>query len=74
MVTEQHHIDYQLVGLEDEGEDGEDDGEGSYAAYEDGELSFDYRHDVRGQNVFSTAKNPMEVSIGQSAFAVVSSF
>ncbi|KAI4375221.1 hypothetical protein MLD38_013118 [Melastoma candidum] len=61
MITEQHHIDYHLVELEDEADNGEDDKEDAYGGTEDGELSFDYRQDVRGQNVFSTAKNEMEV-------------
>lgn len=63
MVTEEQHIDYQFSGLEDDGEDGEDDGADVYEAKLDGELSFDYRQDTRGLNVVSQLKNSMEVSI-----------
>ncbi|KAI6700875.1 hypothetical protein NL676_015199 [Syzygium grande] len=60
-VTEEQHIDYQFSGLEDDGEDGEDDGADVYDAREDGESSFDYRQDSRGLNVVSQSKNSMEV-------------
>jgi hypothetical protein len=39
-VSEQHHIDFQFSGLE---EDYGDDGENSYNPNDDGELSFDKR-------------------------------
>ncbi|XP_056169753.1 uncharacterized protein At2g33490 isoform X2 [Syzygium oleosum] len=61
MVTEEQHIDYQFSGLEDDGEDGEDDGADIYDAKQDGESSFDYRQDSRGRNVVSQSKNSMEV-------------
>ncbi|KAF8013087.1 hypothetical protein BT93_I1073 [Corymbia citriodora subsp. variegata] len=61
MVTKEQHIDYQFSGLEDDGEDGEDDGAYVYEAKQDGESSFDYRQDSRGLNVVSQLKNSMEV-------------
>lgn len=63
MVTEEQRIDYQFSGLEDDGEDGEDDGADVCDAREDGESSFDYRQDSWGLNVVSQSKNSMEVSI-----------
>ncbi|KAK3412969.1 hypothetical protein EUGRSUZ_I01619 [Eucalyptus grandis] len=61
MVTEEQHIDYQFSGLEDDGEDGEDDGADVYEAKLDGESSFDYRQDTRGLSMVSQLKNSMEV-------------
>lgn len=62
-VTEQQHIDYQFSGLEDDDvEDGEDDGENSYSAYDAGELSFDYRRTRHGPDGVSSSSS-VEVSI-----------
>ncbi|GAV91150.1 BAR domain-containing protein [Cephalotus follicularis] len=62
VIAEQHHIDYQFCGLEDD--DGEaakgDDGDGDDAS-EDGELSFDYRRNKPGLDAVSTSRNSMEV-------------
>ncbi|KAF5456975.1 hypothetical protein F2P56_021117 [Juglans regia] len=70
-ITEQHHIDYQLSGLEDDdgedGEDGEDDGENSYSANDTGELSFEYRSNKQGLDGVSMSKTSMEVDeVGRS--------
>lgn len=46
--------------MEDDDDDG---GEDAYGFNNDGELSFDYRQDGRGQNVVPAAKNSMEVSV-----------
>lgn len=57
-VTEQHHIDYQFCGLED------DDGEGGEIAYDpnkDVELSFDYRANEKEFDITSASRNSMEV-------------
>ncbi|KAI4339649.1 hypothetical protein MLD38_024566 [Melastoma candidum] len=69
VITEQHHIDYRLDNLEDEGDDG---GEDAYGYNNVGELSFDYRQDVQRQNVVPASKNLMEVddiSLSYSRFA-----
>lgn len=63
MVTEQQHIDYQFAGLEDDGEDGEDDGVNGYDTNEDRELSFDYRVNKEGIDVVSVSRDSMEVRI-----------
>lgn len=64
LVTEQHHIEYQFSGLEDnDGEDGEDDGENGNDANAYGELSFDYRPHKQGLDVVPTSRNSMEVRI-----------
>ncbi|CAN0870123.1 Uncharacterized protein At2g33490 [Linum grandiflorum] len=62
LVTEQHHIDYQFSGLEDDGSrgDAEDDGETIDDTNEEGELSFDYRVN-KTQHETSTSRNSMEV-------------
>lgn len=60
LIAERQHIDYQFSGLENnEGEDGED----SYDANEEGELSFDYRDNKQGLDVVSTSRNSMDVRI-----------
>ncbi|KAI3417952.1 uncharacterized protein J3R85_014087 [Psidium guajava] len=61
MVTEEQHIDYQFGGLEDDGEDGEDDSADVSDAKQDGESSFDYRQDTQGLNAVWQSKNSMEV-------------
>lgn len=59
LVTEQQHIDYHFSGLEDDGEDGEE--ESIYDSKDEGELSFDYRKNMVGVDV-SVSRNSMEVS------------
>ncbi|KAM6562605.1 hypothetical protein CsatB_022603 [Cannabis sativa] len=67
-VTEQQHIDYHFVGLEDDdlddyddyNDDHDDDDDGSYDSNDDGELSFDYGQNDQEQDV-STSRNSMEV-------------
>ncbi|KAG7981570.1 hypothetical protein I3843_04G002800 [Carya illinoinensis] len=72
-ITEQHHIDYQFSGLEDDdGEDGEDDGENSYSANDAGELSFDYRANKQGLDGVSMSKTSMEVDEVGRSFAQAS--
>ncbi|KAM2203709.1 hypothetical protein ACFX1S_023442 [Malus domestica] len=66
LVTEEHHIEYQFSGLEDDGgddggDDVEDNGENSYDPTEDGELSFNYRSSKQGIDVTSASRNSMEV-------------
>ena len=57
-VTEQHHIEYQFSGLEDnDGEDGDNGNE----ANEYGELSFDYRRNKQGLDFVQTSRHSMEV-------------
>lgn len=71
LVTERQHIDYQFSGLEDDdGEEGDDDD--GYDANDDGELSFDYGQNDRGQDV-STSRNSMELDQVDHAFAPASS-
>ncbi|XP_062110736.1 uncharacterized protein At2g33490 [Humulus lupulus] len=69
LVTEQQHIDYHFVGLEDDDLDDyddynddrdDDDDDGSYDSNDDGELSFDYGQNDQEQDV-STSRNSMEV-------------
>ena len=68
LVTEQQHIDYHFVGLEDDYVDDydndnyehDDDDEDSYDSNDDGELSFDYGQNDQEQDV-STSRNSMEV-------------
>ncbi|KAL6011719.1 hypothetical protein ACLOJK_002183 [Asimina triloba] len=71
LVTEQQHIDYQFIGLEDEdAEDGDDDyGDDTN---DDGELSFDYGHNDHGQDAISTSRNSMEVDQVDLSSAAVS--
>ncbi|KAK4603188.1 hypothetical protein RGQ29_011946 [Quercus rubra] len=57
-ATEQHHIDYQFSGLE---EDYVDDGENSYNPNDDGELSFNCRPNMQGLDGVSMSRNSMEV-------------
>ncbi|KAK7267210.1 hypothetical protein RIF29_19875 [Crotalaria pallida] len=62
LVTEQHHIDYQLSGLEEDFDDGgPNDGENDYEASDGGELSFDYKSNKQGLDVVSTSPNSTEV-------------
>ncbi|KAI4336533.1 hypothetical protein L6164_015049 [Bauhinia variegata] len=62
-VTEQQHIDYQFIGLEDddvdEDDDGDDDDEG-FDENDDGELSFDYGRNELEKDA-STSRNSMEL-------------
>ncbi|XP_021628147.1 uncharacterized protein At2g33490 isoform X4 [Manihot esculenta] len=61
VVTDQQHIDYQFCGPEDDGrEDGEDDENGD-DTNEGRELSFDYRANKLGHEIFSASRNSMEV-------------
>lgn len=67
LMAEQEHIDYPFCGNEDndrddDEDDGDDDGEDGNNAYEDGELSFDYRRNKHGLDA-STSRNSMEVRI-----------
>lgn len=65
LITEQHHIDYQFSGLEDDdGDDQEDDAEKGDDSNVDGELSFDYRQNKQVYDAVSTSRNSMEVSEG----------
>ncbi|KAL4653028.1 hypothetical protein ACB092_01G272400 [Castanea dentata] len=57
-ATEQHHIDYQFCGLE---EDDGGDGENSYNPNDDGELSFNYGPNMQGLDGVSMSRNSMEV-------------
>ncbi|XP_068334823.1 uncharacterized protein At2g33490-like isoform X2 [Pyrus communis] len=62
LVTEEHHIEYQFSGLEDDGgDDVEDNGENSYDSNEDGELSFNYISSKQGIDVTSASRNSMEL-------------
>lgn len=61
LITEQQHIDYQFSGLEEYDDYG--DGENDYDANEGGELSFDYRSNKQGPDVFSMSQNSTEVRI-----------
>lgn len=62
LITEQHHIDYQFSGLEDDdGDDQEDDAEKGDDSNVDGELSFDYRQNKQVYDAVSTSRNSMEV-------------
>ena len=65
LVTEQQHIDYKFSGLEDDDDDSgdsedEDNGDSDYNVQDDGELSFDYGQNYRGQHVSTSA---MEVRV-----------
>lgn len=60
LVSEKQHIDYQFGGLDD-GEDGEGETVNSYENNDDGELSFDYRHNKQGFDNDSTSRISMEV-------------
>ncbi|TYI05340.1 hypothetical protein ES332_A10G081300v1 [Gossypium tomentosum] len=64
-VTEQHHIDYQFCGLEDD--DGED-GEIAYDPNKDVELSFDNRANEKEFDVTSASMNSMEVDEVSTSF------
>ncbi|KAF7123168.1 hypothetical protein RHSIM_Rhsim12G0020900 [Rhododendron simsii] len=73
LVTERQHIDYQFSGLEDndsDNDDGsdEDDDEDDHDYYvkDDGELSFDYGKNDKGQNVIATPRSSMEVDTVES--------
>ncbi|XP_028221095.1 uncharacterized protein At2g33490-like isoform X1 [Glycine soja] len=62
-VTEQHHIDYQFIGIEgedeDEDEDDVDHDDDSHDENDDGELSFDYAQNECEQDD-STLENSMK--------------
>lgn len=65
-VTEQQHIDYQFKGLDDDVDDGDseddsDDDNGRNSEQGDGQLSFDYTTDVKGQSNFSGPRDSMEL-------------
>ncbi|XP_057482149.1 uncharacterized protein At2g33490-like isoform X1 [Actinidia eriantha] len=60
VIAEKQHIDYQVSGLDD-GEDGGDEGVNSLETNDDGELSFDYRINKKGLDTVSTSRNSMEV-------------
>ncbi|KAG5520563.1 hypothetical protein RHGRI_033218 [Rhododendron griersonianum] len=73
LVTERQHIDYQFSGLEDNDSDNddssdEDDDEDDrdYNVKDDGELSFDYGKNDKGQNVIATPRSSMEVDSVES--------
>ncbi|XP_057486272.1 uncharacterized protein At2g33490-like [Actinidia eriantha] len=60
LVTEQQHIDYKFSGLEDDDDDNgdsedEDNDDSDYNVQDDGELSFDYGQNDRGQHVSTRA-------------------
>ncbi|KAF2322936.1 hypothetical protein GH714_032179 [Hevea brasiliensis] len=58
IVTDQQHIDYQFCGSEDDGREDDENGDDT----NDGrELSFDYRTNKQGLDVFSASRNSMEV-------------
>lgn len=61
LVSENQHIDYQFVGLDD-GEDGEGESMNSYGNNnDDGESSFDYRQNKLGFDNDCTSRISMEV-------------
>ncbi|GAB2236078.1 hypothetical protein Droror1_Dr00027813 [Drosera rotundifolia] len=62
-VTEKHHIDYQVSGLDDADDD---DGETTYDSQDYGELSFD-QHQPGGE-VVSISRNSMEVDQEDKSF------
>ncbi|KHN27160.1 uncharacterized protein At2g33490-like isoform X2 [Glycine soja] len=65
-VTEQHHIDYQFIGIEgedeDEDEDDVDHDDDSHDENDDGELSFDYAQNECEQDD-STLENSMKENL-----------
>ncbi|CAL0321581.1 unnamed protein product [Lupinus luteus] len=61
LVTEQHHIDYQFSGLEDDVTAGTNDGENNSEANDGCELSFDYEAKKLVLDVVSTSQNSTEV-------------
>ncbi|KAM7279492.1 hypothetical protein ACFE04_006626 [Oxalis oulophora] len=71
-VTEQHHIDYQFQGLDDNYEKGEDDDYENDYDLNEGELSFDYRVNKRGLDAVPISTNSMEVDEGDISFPRVS--
>ncbi|KAI4343432.1 hypothetical protein L6164_010780 [Bauhinia variegata] len=69
-VTEQQHIDYQFIGLEDDDADEDDDGDYDDEGYDendDGELSFDYGQNEH-ENDVSTSRNSMELDEAEVTF------
>ncbi|KAK1294467.1 Uncharacterized protein QJS10_CPA16g00881 [Acorus calamus] len=60
LVTEQQHIDYQFIGLEDNDADEGDDDYG-HDPTDEGELSFDYGKNDQDQEAISTLRNSMEL-------------
>lgn len=70
LVTERQHIDYRFSGLEDNDSDNDDSSDNDddeddrdYNVKDDGELSFDYGKNDKGQNVIATPRSSMEVRI-----------
>lgn len=57
VVAEQQHIDYQFINLEDDDTEEEVDD----FSYDDGEVSFEYGQNERGQEAAFVARNSMEV-------------
>lgn len=70
LVSEKLHIDYQFGGLDD-GEDGESETMNSYENNDDGELSFDYRHNKQGFDNDSTSRISMEVILFPSKRSIL---
>lgn len=63
-ITVQQHIDYPFDGLEDEGDEMDDDqDDNSYDTRDDGELSFDYGQSDQAPVTDSNIRRSMEVSI-----------
>ncbi|XP_074275182.1 uncharacterized protein At2g33490-like isoform X2 [Silene latifolia] len=60
LITEKHHIDYQLSELDDN-DDGEDVGGNAYVSNDNGELGFDYRPHKLGTEAMATSRNSMEL-------------
>lgn len=59
-VANQHHIDYNVNDLEDDGSDNDDDN--TYGS-DDEELSFDYQKNFLEENGVSTFRNTIGVCI-----------
>ncbi|GMH15054.1 hypothetical protein Nepgr_016895 [Nepenthes gracilis] len=70
-ITEKHRIDYQVSGLND-GDDAGDNGEYGYDSNDYGELSFDHRQNKPGFEVISTSRNSMELDQDAQSFPTVS--
>ncbi|KAI0530660.1 hypothetical protein KFK09_000207 [Dendrobium nobile] len=64
VVAEQQHIDYDFIGLEDDGTEDDEDSDYGYDGNDDGELSFDYSHIEHIQDVGSTNRKSMELDQG----------
>ncbi|GAB4848644.1 hypothetical protein Ancab_003354 [Ancistrocladus abbreviatus] len=71
LVTEKHHIDYQVSGLDDgdgDGDEDEDDGENGYGSNDYGELSLNHPQNKPGFELVSTSRNSMEVDQEEQSF------